>query len=110
MDGGVEDLPTYEQLVELEPRLRDLEEWAEAIRDDGESPWFCSNFVWMPVQGSLKALVGVHRIPQPGDDLAGPLFDSRCFEVVYLRLSRLLPPCRDCGCVLFERQRRRELA
>jgi hypothetical protein len=99
------EIPDYEELCRLEPRLEDVEAMARAIHDDGQASFFCSNFVWLPVQAELKMLVGVHRklAFAEGTDV---LLDSRTFEVAYDVLSRLLPPCRDCGCAGFEPIRR----
>ena len=67
------EIPDYSRLLDLEQRLREVEAEARAVRDDGRSAWFCSNFAWMPLYGRLKDLVGVARVPQPGDDQAGVL-------------------------------------
>lgn len=102
------DVPNYEELCELEPRVREVEAMARAIEDDGKGSFFCSNFVWLPVQAELKLFVGVHRkepVPEGGEIL----LDSRTFEVAYDVLSRLLPPCRDCGCAGFEPVRQAQL-
>lgn len=95
-------LPTFEELCELEPRLHEVEAQARAIHDDGSGSFFCSNFAWLPVQGRLKELVGVHRKEPCENDPEGVLMDSRSFEVAYMHLSKLLPPCRDCGCAGFQ--------
>ncbi len=97
-------------LCELEPRLRDLEKEARSIEDDGRRVFFCSNYVWMPLNGDLRALVGVARLPQPGDDADGPLYDSRSYELAFEALSPLLPPCRGCGCRLFQPTRDEQIA
>ena len=89
-------------LVELEPRLTELEADVRGIRDDGSNSWFCSNFVWMPVAGRLKALVGTARLPVGEETRTGVLFDGRSYMVAFYHLSRLMPPCRDCGCSLFD--------
>jgi len=95
------EIPDYDEICRLEPRVKDVEAMARAIHDDGEASFFCSNFAWLPVQAELKELVGVHRkLPlEPGSEV---LMDSRTFETAYIVLSKLLPPCRDCGCTLFE--------
>jgi hypothetical protein len=95
------EIPDYEELCRLEPRVKDVEAQARAVNDDGQASFFCSNFAWLPVQAQLKMLVGVHR-KLPLEEGAEVLLDSRTFEVAYDVLSPLLPPCRACGCVMFE--------
>lgn len=89
----------FEALCRLEPRLRELEEEVGAVRDGGGS-FFCSNFVWLPLDGDLRALVGVAR---RGADPSGGavLREGSSYEVAYRHLSSLMPPCRDCGCRRF---------
>lgn len=118
-------LPDYQDLLMLEPRLRDLEEEARAIEDDGSISFFCSNYEWLPINSKLKALLGVGRKEAPAEPLdkrytfdeedleegaeggeeddvdEDLLFDSRVYEVAYLELSALIPPCRNCGCRRF---------
>lgn len=88
-------------LIRLDPRVGELEREVEAVRDDGARPWFCSNFVWLPVNTRLRLLVGVARLPQAGDEERAELYDSRAYELVFTQLSRRLPPCRACGCRRF---------
>jgi len=118
-------LPDYQDLLLLEPRLRDVEAAARAVEDDGSMSFFCSNYEWLPINARLKALLGTGRKPAPvvevdecyefgeedlaegteggeEDDFAEELlYDSRVYEIAYLVLSALLPPCRDCGCSRF---------
>ena len=88
-------------LFALEPRLSELEREVDAVRDDGRSSWFCSNYLWLPVNTRLRLLIGVARLPQPGDEDRSVLYDSRTYELVFEFLSRRLPPCRGCGCRRF---------
>jgi len=88
-------------LFALEPRLGDVEREIDGVRDDGKASWFCSNFMWLPVNTRLRLLVGVARVPQPGDEEHPELYDSRAYELVFEFLSRRLPPCRNCGCRRF---------
>ena len=88
------------ELLRLEPRLAELEREVDGVRDDGERPWFCSNFLWLPINTRLRLLIGVARLPQPDEDRG--LYDSRAYERVFTHLSQRLPPCRNCGCARFE--------
>lgn len=97
-----EAVTTWEELLELEPGLGPLEEEARAIADDGTMSFFCSNFVWLPLTSSLQQLIGVRRRGGQGKVAEPLLYDSRAYEVAYLHLSPLLPPCRDCGCHRFQ--------
>lgn len=98
-------LPSVEELFQLEPRLEALRAEVDAVRDTGEGTFFCSNYVWLPVNTRLRLLLGVARIPQHGDEERPELYDSRCYERVFEHLSRRLPGCRDCGCRIFAAQR-----
>jgi hypothetical protein len=101
---------SFSGLAELEPALVAFEEEARAVHDDGVAVFFCSNFVWLPMYTRLKTIIGVHRPPPPGGKREGVLFESATFEVAYVHLSRLLPPCRNCGCRLFDPIREGQLA
>jgi hypothetical protein len=93
----------FDNLCELEPALRELELEVRAVRDDGQSAFFCSNFEWMPLDGKLKALVGTGR--RRFHEMRGEpalLHHSEAYEVAYLHLSPLMPSCRDCGCRHFQ--------
>ena len=113
--GGFENLPasqldaasTWEELVELEPELAALERRAAEIRDTGGA-FFCANDAWFSIKGRLAELLGVWRRPRKGESAqaARALADGGSFELVFERLYPLLPPCRDCGCELFEPLRR----
>ena len=109
---GVNGLPTFRELCELEPRLADLEAEAMGTADDQTRSYYCSNFVWLPMYTRLRTLLGAYR-RTPGrapDGVAGhaeqpidgPLLDSHNFESAFVHLSKMLPPCRDCGCVTFQ--------
>ncbi len=104
--------PTFAELAALEPRLTALEERARAIEDDGERNFFCSNFVWLPIATSLRGILGAYRRRDANVSVSVPdeLFRAESFEVAVLHLSKLIPPCRNCGCVRFEPVRLEQLA
>lgn len=93
--------PSVADLFALDPRLLEIEREVDAVRDEGKSSWFCSNFLWLPLNTRLRLLIGVARVPQPGDGDHRELYDSRAYELVFTYLSRRLPPCRNCGCRRF---------
>jgi hypothetical protein len=93
-------------LFDLEPRLVELEREVDGLKDDGQRPWFCSNFLWLPINTRLRLLVGVARLTRAGDEQRPELYDSRGYERVFEYLSRRLPPCRACGCRRFSALRR----
>jgi len=118
-------LPDYQDLLLLEPRLAEVEAAARAVVDEGELSFFCSNYAWLPINARLKAILGTGRKEPPPegcdqryefgeedlaegseggeeDDIdASLLHDSRMYELAYLELSALIPPCRNCGCQRF---------
>lgn len=100
----------FEDLVRREPRLAELEARVRAVRDTGEGSFFCSNHAWLPLASELRQLVGVYRRGWSAHEPGDPLYDTYAFETCYLRLSRAMPPCRDCGCQLFQPWRERQLA
>jgi hypothetical protein len=100
----------YEELVRLEPRLAELEQSCDAVRDPGGPRFFCSNHAWLPLASDLRALVGVYRRGWSSRRQGDPLYDGRAFEACYLHLSARLPACRGCGCRAFQPWRERQLA
>jgi hypothetical protein len=104
--SAAEASASLRELLTREPRLAELESDVDAIHDDGSAPWFCSNFLWLPVNTRLRLLVGVARLPQPGDHERPELYSSASYERVFEHLSRRMPPCRACGCRQFDELRR----
>lgn len=85
---------TWEQLAELEPRLRSLQERARQVRDPG-GPSFCANRVWFnEFKPELLYLVGWMREKGPA-----VLQTSRAYDVAYRTIYNGLPDCRECGCL-----------
>ena len=97
--GGVQ--ARVDELLRVEPRLSELQSEIDAVRDDGQRAWFCSNFLWLPFNTRLRLLLGVARLPQPEDEKHRELYDSRAYELIFEHLSERLPPCRACGCRRF---------
>ena len=102
MDAASEAPEAFEELCRLEPRLRELEEDARAVKDEPEKSFFCSNYLWLPLNGRLRQLLGVARIAVGEERERPELYDSRSYELAFVHLSRLLPPCRGCGCRQFQ--------
>lgn len=94
--------PEVTEFLRLDPRLAAIEREVEAIRDDGSRAWFCSNFLWLPLNTRLRLLIGVARLPDPELLDAPELYASGAYERMFEHLSRKLPPCRGCGCRRFE--------
>ena len=80
-----------------------LEQRVIALEDPGRE-FFCANDAWFSIKLRLAELLGVWRLPQrdEGAEQAAILAAADSFEVAFARLNPLLPPCRNCGCVLFE--------
>jgi hypothetical protein len=93
--------PTWERLVDLEPRLALLLKEVEAITDDG-GPCFCANQHFyggrpLSLKQKMMALIGHERL---GDDCDPILKTSTAYDVAYEELYAALPDCRgNCGCV-----------
>jgi hypothetical protein len=84
--------PTWDELVDAEPRLGQLLAEAQAVKDEG-GPSFCANTIWYRrFKPRLSALVGWDRKGHPvlGGELA--------YDVAYRIVYNALPDCRDCLC------------
>ena len=93
--------PSWETLIDREPRLLDLYEEARAIRDDKHAPHFCANNVWYGRRGwpglkeRVTALVGWTRTDDP------ILGTPQAYDIAYHKIYGALPDCRDCSCCAF---------
>jgi len=103
--------PSFDELCELAPKLREVEASARAVSDDG-GDFFCANNAWFRIKRALSQTLGVWRRPAEGEapDVAARLGESEAFETAFRALYPLLPPCRSCGCELFEPHRLEDLA
>jgi hypothetical protein len=91
----------FDELCEIEPALRELETLVRSQRDDGTGSFYCSNYVWLPLNAQLKFLLGVARPGVSRADSGDRRYSSRLYELAYVHLSQFMPPCRDCGCRKF---------
>ena len=98
------ETPDFETLCELSPELRRVEAATRAVHDDGEQRLFCANNAWFAIKRRIDDLLGVWRRPVAGEpaELAEKLSRSAAYEVAFEHLYPLLPPCRACGCSLFQ--------
>ncbi|MCL2118008.1 MAG: hypothetical protein FWH27_06225 [Planctomycetaceae bacterium] len=84
---------TFDQLCEIEPRLRNLETETKGIQAGDD---FCANEVWYRLGGiksRLRKLVG-----NEGCDSQNPTLRScDAYHVVYQHLWSILPNCRHRG-------------
>jgi hypothetical protein len=99
----VEREALYRRVGELDPELERIEAEARAVRDPG-GPFFCANHAWFSIKYRLRERLGVWRRPRPGEppEAAAELAPAEAFEAAFDALYPLLPPCRACGCALFE--------
>ena len=82
---------TWEKLMQLEPRLRDL--WQEAQHADFCGGRFCSQDAWRAIKLRLVEIVGHCR-----SDFHPILGTSAAYELAYDRLLEAVPSCRGCAC------------
>ena len=84
---------TFDQLCEIEPRLRLLEMEAKSIQAGDD---FCANEVWYEsggIKSQLRKLVG-----NEGCDSQDPILrSSEAYSLVYQYLWAILPNCRHAG-------------
>jgi hypothetical protein len=82
---------TFEQLVKIEPRLKDLDRQAAEV--DGSDSDFCANRVWY---GSLKPTL----LKLVGWEAAHPLLKSEtAYDVAYEHIYNRLPDCKHASSV-----------
>jgi hypothetical protein len=89
---------SFDEICELEPRVGELLREVQAVKDTGGES-FCANDHWcLPggFESRLCRLVG-WRAAKP------ELRNSECYDIAYDHLYVLLPSCRECRCITFER-------
>jgi hypothetical protein len=89
---------TWTEIVSIEPRLSELLREVQAVKDPG-GKYFCANDHWYPLGGfksRLSRLVGWHA-ENPA------LRTCEAYDIAYDFLYELLPNCRECRCIAFER-------
>jgi len=108
---GVDAAAAFAELVELDPELGRIEAEARAVRDPG-GELFCANHAWFDIKDGLRRRIGVWRRPRAGEDpeAARRLGSAEAFETAFQALYPLLPPCRGCGCQIFEPHREADAA
>jgi hypothetical protein len=82
----VQQIVTFQQLVRIEPRLKELAARAAAI--DGSDPDFCANRVWY---GTFKPAL----LKLVGWEATHPLLKSEAaYDAAYDYLYQRLPDCK----------------
>ena len=96
MPPDEKDLMTVEQIIYIEPQLRELAKLAASIKDDG-GKYFCAN----------KAFFGTHTQPSIKTLMSGlvgwqskhpVLRTMAAYSTMYHHLYGMLPDCRNCSC------------
>ena len=89
MNGNI----TWAGLIEAEPRLRDLYDYARAVK--ATTSTFCANDIWYEkIKPQLLYLVGWYC--QSDNPI---LTTTGAYELAINMIYDQLPACRDCGCV-----------
>ena len=92
MDGN-ENI-TWATLTELEPRLRDLYNYATEIKDPGGN-YFCANLIWArALKPRLNTMVGFDACTD-NEILTSPEAYKLAVDTIYDQL----PACRNCTCI-----------
>jgi len=84
---------TLDQLAQIEPRLRQLYDYATTIRDDPAQASFRANGIWSTeFVPQLRQLVGINAQKKE-------LRTAAAYDVASKAILDVLPPCRNCGCL-----------
>jgi hypothetical protein len=88
----------WRDLARREPRLMDLLERVQAVRDPGGAE-FCANAIWFGFIGWSGYKPRIGRLVGWTAEQDDPLLRSAAaYELAYTTLYRVLPPCRNCRC------------
>ncbi len=91
--------PTWQDLVEREPRLAELRIAAERVRPPADAS-FCANAAWYGYGGQIGLKPRLLRLVGWGAQSHDPVLRScDAYDLVTEVLYALLPDCRGCGCV-----------
>jgi hypothetical protein len=91
--------PTWDKLIEIEPRLEELLEIVRAVEDDESLPHFCAREAWNDrsegpsLRDKTLKLVGWQA---ERDNLI--IRSSEAFELMSRKIREELPECRQCRC------------
>ena len=93
---------TFDELCEIEPRLRALYERAKAIKDDKRHPYFCANDVWYGRRGWEGLKPELCNLVGHWSQNHHPKLRSRtAYDIAYHTIYDALPDCRNCGCIIW---------
>lgn len=85
----------FEQLCEIEPRLRELWLKSQAIRDNRDSDSFCANWHWYKREGLKSELCQLVGWEAEREEMQS----SGDYDVAYHEIYDQLPNCRNCLCL-----------
>ena len=96
---------TFEQVCEIEPKVRKLLEVAQKVIDDQTQPVFCARDVWFSycrytgdsLRVRLDRLVGYHAANRQ-------LNKPDLYEMCEASIIAAMPPCRGCKCATIHRE------
>ncbi len=85
---------SFDEIAAIEPSVRFIYEEAKRIKDDGAEDLFCANsHFYRPggLKDQLSSCVGwLATDPR--------LKSEQAYGLVYRKVYRALPDCRDCSC------------
>jgi hypothetical protein len=90
---------TWEELVQIEPRLQQLYQKVRRIKDRG-GRYFCANECWYGdddhdgLKEEMQYLVG-YLTPASCDPRIRTM---KAYSLAYSKLYNALPDCRNCNC------------